>query len=102
MLAVVAPDSDYAVRVGLVIRTARYFRDMTREELAARCDVSAETLARWERGTVAIPGHALAALAELLDVPADLLLVPPETRSEALVKIAAHDAVRSAPGEPRP
>jgi len=98
----VASDDEYATRVGLVLRTARYFRDVTREVVAEGCEVSTETVARWERGNVAIPGHALARLAEVLRLPADLLLDPPATRGETLVKIAAFDQARAYPGEPRP
>jgi transcriptional regulator with XRE-family HTH domain len=93
---------DYQARLGLVLGTARYIRDMTREEVAERCGVSAETYARWERGDVDLRGHALGLLADVLRLPADLLLDPPATRASTLVKIAAFDQVRDHPAEPRP
>jgi len=94
--------TEYATRVGLVLRTSRYVREMTREAVAEGCEVNTETIARWERATTTIPGHALARLAEVLRLPADLLLDPPTTRSGALVRIAAHDATRPRSGEPQP
>lgn len=93
---------DYASRLGLVIRTARYIRELSRERLAAECDVSAETVARWERGDKAISAFHLARVAEVLGLSADLLLDPPSTRNETLVRIAAHDAVRAHPAAPAP
>lgn len=106
MYATYAPhvtgDSEYATRLGLVVRTARYFREISRDDLGARTDFNPETIARWERGDVTVPGYALARLAEVLDLPADLLIDPPATRSEVLVRIAAADAVRARPGEPAP
>lgn len=98
----VGSETDYGTRVGMVIRTARYFRERSREQVAADAEVSPETVARWERGQVAIPGHSLSRLAEVLDLPADLLIDPPATRSEVLVRIAAADAVRARPDEPAP
>lgn len=86
--------SDYQALLGLVLRTARYVREMSREEVGLACDVSPETYARWERGDVDLRGHALGRLATVLNVPADLLLDPPATRSAILVRIAAHDAAR--------
>lgn len=96
----VTGDTDYATRLGLVVRTARYFREMSREDLGARTDFNPETIARWERGDVTVPGYALARLSDVLELPADLLIDPPATRSEVLVKIAAADVVRARPGEP--
>jgi transcriptional regulator with XRE-family HTH domain len=94
--------SDYQERLGHALSTARYVHEMTREEVAAGCDVSTETYARWERGDVDLRGHALGRLAEVLRLPADLLLDPPATRAAVLVKIAAHDAARAYPGAPQP
>jgi transcriptional regulator with XRE-family HTH domain len=93
---------DYALRLGLVIRTARYIREATREQVAEGCDVSAETVARWERGDKAISAFHLSRVAEVLGLSADLLLDPPATRNETLVRIAAHDAVRARRDEPAP
>jgi transcriptional regulator with XRE-family HTH domain len=98
----VSTGDDYAARLGLVLRTARYVREMTREAVAEGCEVSAETVARWERGNVDLRGHALSVLAEVLRLPADLLLDPPATRSAILVKIAAFDQARDYPAGPRP
>ena len=98
----VASDEEYAARLGGVIRAARYFREMSRESVAAACGVNPETVARWERGTVAVPAHVLHRLVDVLGVPADVLLDPPATRSDALVRIAAYDAVRASRVEPAP
>jgi transcriptional regulator with XRE-family HTH domain len=98
----VSTGDDYAARLGLVLRTARYVREMTREAVAEGCEVSAETVARWERGNVDLRGHALGVLAEVLRLPADLLLDPPSSRSAILVKIAAFDQARDYPAGPRP
>ena len=40
----VSTGDDYAARLGLVLRTARYVREMTREAVAEGCEVSAETM----------------------------------------------------------
>jgi transcriptional regulator with XRE-family HTH domain len=98
----VSTGTDYQSRLGLVLRTARYIRDLSREEVAARCEVSEESYARWERGNVDLRGHTLALLSFALDCPADLLLDPPDSRSEILVRIAAHDAGRVRPGDLAP
>ena len=91
----VTGDADYATRLGLVLRTARYIREMSRDELAAQTDFNAETIARWERGDVTVPGYALPRLEAALMVAADLLVDPPATRADVLVRIAAYDAVRA-------
>jgi transcriptional regulator with XRE-family HTH domain len=96
----VGTDDEYATRLGLVLRTARYVREMTRDEVGALCGVDGETVARWERANVDLRGHSLARLADALRLPADLLLDPPATRSETLVRIAAYDAVRGPLGAP--
>ena len=44
----VATDSEYPSRLGLVLRTARYVRELTREEVAVACGVDVETVGRWE------------------------------------------------------
>jgi transcriptional regulator with XRE-family HTH domain len=96
---VVTGDAEYASRLGLVVRTARYYRDVTREEVGERTNFNAETIARWERGDVAVPGYALRRLAEVLDLPAALLIEPPESRQDVLVAIAVHDGQRRAERE---
>jgi transcriptional regulator with XRE-family HTH domain len=96
----VEQDTEYKTRLGLVLRTARYVREMTRDEVGVLCGVDGETVARWERANVDLRGHSLARLAEALGLPADLLLDPPATRSETLVRIAAYDAVRGPLGAP--
>lgn len=98
----VTGDADYATRLGLVVRTARYFREISREQLGESTDFNPETIARWERGDVTVPGYALGRLADALHLPADLLLDPPATRAEVLVRIAAYDAVQPPRAEPAP
>lgn len=75
---------------------------MSRESVATACGVNPESVARWERGTVSVPAHVLHKLVDVLGAPADLLLDPPATRTEALVRLAAYDAVRDPRGGPAP
>jgi transcriptional regulator with XRE-family HTH domain len=98
----VSTGTDYQARLGLVLRTARYIRELSREDVAARCGVSEESYARWERGNVDLRGHTLALLSFALDCPADLLLDPPDNRREINLRIAAHDAGQARPSDLAP
>ena len=71
----------YNKRLGAALRQIRHDAGYTAEAAAERIEVSAESLARWERGDNAIRAYHLAALAELygLSAPGYAMLVdPPE------------------------
>ena len=102
MYAVPVPDHAFAERLGAVLRTALLYRELTMEELAHAAGFSTESIRRWVRGDTNISAVDLAHLADVLGVPAEVLLDPPATRSETLVRMAAFDALRSDPGAPRP
>lgn len=85
------PDVSYATRLGLVLREARYYREASREDAARACDVSAGTMARWERGDVTAPAEALVRLRDFYSLPNDLLLDPSSSRQEIVARIVAYD-----------
>ena len=90
----------YEALLGVVIRTARFYRSMDAEVLAEACGVGPETVARWERGETTVPSSALAVIYATLTLPADLLLSPPGSRPETLARIAAYDVHRQRTGGP--
>jgi len=58
------------------IRYYRTRRGLSRPDVARRVGCSIRTLIRWEKGETIPAGHRLIALANVLQVPPDLLLLP--------------------------
>lgn len=67
--------------IGQRIKAARERAGETQLSFALRSNVSPSTVARWEQGKLP-PVRELMRIAELLDVPAEFLMEPPETTTE--------------------
>jgi transcriptional regulator with XRE-family HTH domain len=67
------PDENTLKKLGTRIKAARKECRLTQETLAARLDVSAITVSRWETGKQSPDYFTLCEMAELLNVPISLL-----------------------------
>lgn len=91
-------ETSYLEHLGRTIAEVRILSGMSQEQLATKLNRSAAALSRWENGKVAPTAWDLRRLADLLDVPADLLLYPPETPPspvEVRLQQAVRDGTRS-------
>lgn len=86
-------ETNYLQRLGQTIAEVRILAGLSQDQLASRLGRSAAALSRWENGKVAPTAWDLRRLADLLAVPADLLLYPPE-RPPSPVEIRLQQAVR--------
>lgn len=86
-------EDTYLKHLGATIAECRILAGMSQEELAAKVHRSAAALSRWETGKVSPSAWDLRRLADILDVPADLLLYPPETPPSP-VEIRLQQAIR--------
>jgi transcriptional regulator with XRE-family HTH domain len=86
-------ETNYLQRLGQTISEVRILAGLSQDQLATKLGRSAAALSRWENGKVAPSAWDLRRLADLLDVPADLLLYPPE-RPPSPVEIRLQQAVR--------
>lgn len=86
-------ETNYLRHLGATIAEVRILSGLSQDELAQRLGRSAAALSRWENGKVAPSAWDLRRLADLLDVPADLLLYPPE-KPPTPVEIRLQQAIR--------
>lgn len=86
-------ETSYLRHLGATIAEVRILSGMSQEQLAAKLNRSAAALSRWENGKVAPTAWDLRRLADILDVPADLLLYPPETPPSP-VELRLQQAIR--------
>jgi transcriptional regulator with XRE-family HTH domain len=72
--------SDLKKKFGLKLRRIRRDRDMTQEQLAERCGISADYVSNMERGNKNPSFEMIAKLAEVLEVEVSELFVPIEKK----------------------
>jgi len=65
---------DHNMLVGRTLREARLSRHVKQSELARALNVTRSTVTRWESGTRPIAVSTLLTIAELLEIPASMLL----------------------------
>lgn len=91
MYHVAVPEHAFAERLGTALKAALLYRDMTTEQVAAAAGVSVESVRRWVRGDTNISAEDAARLAEVLDLPAELILRPPTSRPAMFAMLQAWD-----------
>ena len=94
MYPVAVPDHEFATRLGTALKAALLYREVTTEELAARAGVSVESVRRWVRGDTNMSAADASTVADVLDVPAELLLRPPTSRAALFGMLSAWDDSR--------
>lgn len=72
--------SDLKKKFGLKLRRIRRDRDMTQEQLAERCGISADYVSNMERGNKNPSFEMIAKLAEVLEVEVSELFIPIEKK----------------------
>lgn len=71
-------ETSYLEHLGRTIAEVRILSGLSQDELATALGRSAAALSRWENGKASPSAWDLRRLADVLDVPPDLLLYPPE------------------------
>jgi transcriptional regulator with XRE-family HTH domain len=90
---------DYEARLGRVISELRVLSGMTQAEFARRVHRSEPTISRWEGGRTIPSAVDIRAICLALDVPPDLLILPPnEALSPVEIRLrrAAAEGIRAA------
>jgi transcriptional regulator with XRE-family HTH domain len=72
--------SDLKIRFGKRLRKLRRNMDLTQEQLAERCGVSADFISQVERGVNSPSFETIQKLAEILEVDASEFFFPPEKK----------------------
>ena len=75
----------------VTLKTAMEVRGVTATKLAEGIGADRRTVWRWLRGDAPMSLADASRIAEMLDLPGDLLIRPPATRDGALAMIAEHD-----------
>lgn len=108
------PDSDigadreeFSSRLGIVLAMARKAAGITQEEAAAKLEMSAAAIGRWEAGANKVSGYDLVRLIRLYKFDPDLAVNPPASRVEIRKRLEpvgerARRAVRNAVLRPLP
>lgn len=81
------PDPDIAI--GARVRSLREQRHVTQAGLAGRIGVTFQQVQKYEKGTNRIAASRLQAIAQVLDVPASILLGETPDASDAVAAMAA-------------
>ena len=86
--------------IGSQIRALRKAENMTQQELASKLFVSQQAVSKWERGEATPNPEAIATMAKIFCVSADVLLGesrPPPSTGKARAPAETQDAMPIAP-----
>lgn len=80
------PEADYRRRLGAAIVEVRGIRDISQATLAEKVNRSEAAVSRWETGKATPSAFDLVRLCEVLDVPPDVLVFPPEAEVSPIAR----------------